>query len=224
MPEAVKKHAAYITAQEIADAIIPKAKETGTPWVTLSGGNPVMWDLSDLVKICHAAGLGVAVETQGSLYQPWVAACQMVVVSPKSPGMGEKFESEKLQRFMSELEAAWISRERKHRIPFGAFALKIVVFSNQDLEFAIEVSNLPYVKASKIKSDGLMFLSLGNIAPPKLDNDNNLVDQNSWATHVTDLLEAYRVGIEELCMDPRVVHFKFLPQLHVLAFGNEAER
>lgn len=224
IPAAVKKHATYMTAQEIADSIIPAAKETGTPWVTLSGGNPLMWDLTELVKLIIEAGLGVAVETQGTLYQDWVAMCQMIVISPKAPGMGEKFEPDKLNNFLTKLNANWVGRQRKHKIAPGAVALKVVIFSNQDLEFAVQLTELPFVKASPLIHQGLLFLSLGNITPPKLDEENNLKDQQNWATHVTDLLEAYRIGIEEICVDPRVSHFKFLPQLHVLAFGNEAER
>lgn len=223
IPSAVKLHASYLTAQEIADRIIPVAKATGTPWVTLSGGNPVMWDLSELVRLLHEAGLGIAVETQGTLYQPWLEACQMVVISPKTPGMGEKFEADKLSQFLGKLHQAWKLREAKHKIPFGAVALKMVVFSNQDLEFAVEVSELGFIKKSPLIHDGLLFLSLGNPTPPVLE-ENALVDQTKWADHVTDLLEAYRIGVEEMCMDPRIQHFKFLPQLHVLTFGNEAER
>ena len=60
IPAAVKENATYLTAQEIADRIIPPAKATGTPWVTLSGGNPCMWDLSELVRLLHEAELGMA--------------------------------------------------------------------------------------------------------------------------------------------------------------------
>lgn len=226
MPDAVNKHASYLSAQAIADAIIPQAQKTGTPWVTLSGGNPVMWDLSELVILLHKAGLGVAVETQGTLYRPWVAACQMVVVSPKSPGMGEKFEPEKLNKFMSKLQQDWELRRTKSKgsIAYGAFSLKVVVFSNQDLEFALELSELPFVKNSKIINQGLLFLSLGNPHPPVLDDDLNLKDQINKSEQIDGLLEAYNIGIEEICMDPRIKNFRFLPQLHVLAFGNEAGR
>ncbi|MEB3059382.1 4Fe-4S cluster-binding domain-containing protein, partial [Parvimonas sp. D9] len=67
IPTAVKANADYLTAEEIAARIIPEAKRTNTPWVTLSGGNPCMWDLTRLIGLLHGAELGVAVETQGTL-------------------------------------------------------------------------------------------------------------------------------------------------------------
>ncbi|MEB3029703.1 hypothetical protein VJI72_07900, partial [Parvimonas micra] len=104
IPTAVKANADYLTAEEIAARIIPEAKRTNTPWVTLSGGNPCMWDLTRLIGLLHGAELGVAVETQGTLSPAWLQLCQMVVVSPKSPGMGEKFEPEKLKKFLDNFE------------------------------------------------------------------------------------------------------------------------
>src|SRR6201989_902656 len=52
-PRAVKANAEYLTAEEIHDHLVSKAKETGTTWVTLSGGNPCMWDLSRLVGLLN---------------------------------------------------------------------------------------------------------------------------------------------------------------------------
>lgn len=102
--------------------------------------------------------------------------------------------------------------------------MKIVIFSNQDIEFAIEVGNMAF-EQSGLMHPGLLFLSLGNSWPPILNGGNRLEDTRTvFHEHVTDLMTDYKILIEEICQDPRVVHFKFLPQLHVLAFGNEAER
>jgi 7-carboxy-7-deazaguanine synthase len=224
IPAAVKKNAQYLTAQEIADRIIPSAKATGTGWVTLSGGNPAMWDLSELIKLLHAAELGVAVETQATIYQPWIAACQMVVISPKTPGMGERFEPKKFTAFLQKLQEDWKFREVKYGIPPGALALKIVIFSNQDLEYAIEIGNLAF-QVSNLMHPGLLFLSLGNSKPPELDDENILVaNKVAWKDHVAELLADYRILVEEMCQDPRISHFRFLPQIHVLVWGNEAEK
>lgn len=224
IPAAVKKNAEYLTAADIAERIIAPAKASGTPWVTLSGGNPCMWDLSELVRLLHAAELGVAVETQGTLYQSWVASCQMVVVSPKSPGMGEKFEPKKFTAFLQKLQEDWKFREVKHRIPPGAVALKLVMFSVQDLEFAIQVGNMAF-ESSRLMHPGMLFLSLGNNNPPVL-NEENVLETNliGKADHLVDLMSDYRILAEEMCQDPRMIHFKFLPQLHVLCWGNESEK
>src|SRR5262245_52796925 len=39
--------------------------------VTLSGGNPAIQPLGDLIDLGHAHGYSFAIETQGSVAQPW---------------------------------------------------------------------------------------------------------------------------------------------------------
>lgn len=220
IPEAVKANADYLTAEEIADRIIPEAKRTNTPWVTLSGGNPCMWDLTRLIMLLHGAELGVAVETQGTLSPAWLQMCQMVVVSPKGPGMGEKFEPQKLKTFLK----AFQSRHIEGR-PAPAVALKVVLFAQQDIEFMLEVIEFVAQETPGIIHPGLLFASVGNPYPPTLDAEQHLQDpMMSGREHKLDLLKAFRALCEDICSDPRITHVKVLPQLHVLAWGNEAGR
>jgi 7-carboxy-7-deazaguanine synthase len=219
LPAAVKRNARYLTAEEIAEPIISAAKKTGTPWVTLSGGNPLMWDLSRLIQLLKGAELAIAVETQGTLYQPWLKQCNMVVLSPKTPGMGEKFEPEKFLNILEKLDET-IKAKRG-----VATALKMVIFSQQDIDFALEVYGLANTMFPGVIHPGAFFFSLGNAYPPKLDKDNQLVDAiSNGDVHKLQLLAAYKSLTEDLLVDPRITHFCFLPQLHVLMYGNEAER
>lgn len=225
LPEAVKVNASYLTAAEIAEAIIPAAKASGTPWVTLSGGNPCMWDLTELIHLLQTAGLAIALETQGTLAPEWLWRCQMIVISPKSPGMGEKFEEDKFTKFLHKTMAS------PKGAPKPATAIKIVIFSVQDIEFALHVEQVARLKVAGCITPGLTFLSLGNEAPPKLNGEQGLttsVDANgealSQSDHVIQLLDSYRILVEEVCNDARIHHWRFLPQLHVLLYGNEAER
>ena len=215
IPAAVKANASYLTAEEIADRIIPGAKASGTPWVTLSGGNPCMWDLSRLIHLLHGAGLGVAVETQGTLAPDWLRLCQMVVISPKSPGMGEKFEPEKLVKFLQ------ATLPKKPHLPKPAVALKVVVFSQQDIDFAIDVTEVA-ARVPDAVTPGMLFLSLGNHAPPLLEG-TELVTETPPDFRL-QLLQQYRILAEEVAEDPRITHFRILPQLHVLAWANESEK
>lgn len=221
MPAAVKANADYLTAEEIADRIIPAAKRTGTPWVTLSGGNPCMWDLTRLISILHGAELGVAVETQGTLSPEWLQLCQMVVVSPKSPGMGEKFEKDKFVTFLKNF-----TRRHKEGRAQPAVALKVVLFSEQDAEFMLEVIDIASQEAYNIIHPGLLFASIGNDHPPRLNSETNLLEDSMSNSdiHRLELLRSYRRMAEYIAVDPRVTHVKILPQLHVLAWGNESER
>lgn len=207
IPSAVKANSRYLTSQQIADELIPKAQATGTKWVVFSGGNPCMWDLTELVHLLHQAGLNVSVETQGTLAPEWLRQTDLIVVSPKAPGMGEKFEPDKLAAFVSVVWGCYVP-----------IALKVVVFSAQDIEWALHMQSIAKVPA------GMLYMSLGNDRPPPLNPDNTLDTTQNHADHVMHLLSCYRMTIEELLTDPRITDWKFLPQLHVLVWGNEAEK
>src|SRR5262249_11749352 len=53
--------------------------------ITLSGGNPALQPLGPFVKLARARGHTFAMETQGSLDQPWFAELDWLVLSPKPP-------------------------------------------------------------------------------------------------------------------------------------------
>lgn len=219
IPTAIKKHAQRLTEEEIVAQLLKLQGDSGTHWVTFSGGNPLMWDLDKLMTLCSENGLAVAVETQGTLYKPWLSRAQIVVISPKSPGMGEKFEPEKLVKILGLLRA--------HNVQT---AIKVVIFSALDIEFALFVEEVTSEQANGIQliHPGLMFLSLGNPYPPVLNEELDLVDPpelEDMREHNVDLrgalLTDYRILAEEICQDGRVIHWRFLPQLHVLAWANE---
>jgi 7-carboxy-7-deazaguanine synthase len=221
LPEAVKANSRYLTADEIADEIIALAKPSATPYLTISGGNPCMWDLSRLCSLLNGAGINIAVETQGTIWQPWLNQCQMVVISPKGRGMGEKFEREKFLNVVRRV------RDGKK----AAVAIKIVVFAQQDIEFALEIQDLVIEEAPGAVHPGLMFISLGNPWPPVLGEDLKLHDNfptdeeyGMPFDHRRELLREYRILMEDIVADPRILFWKFLPQLHVLTYSNESER
>jgi 7-carboxy-7-deazaguanine synthase len=211
IPAAVKTHARRITAAEIVAELLPVMQKTGTRWVTLSGGNPALWDFSQLIVDLHAAGMLVAVETQGTLAPTWLGHADMVVVSPKSPGMGERFELLKFQNFLLQLRGLTM------------VALKVVVFSQQDIDFALEMGEIA-TQHMEIVPYGMRYMSLGNPYPPKLEEDYTPRENVSRPILIDTLLREYRQLIDEMTHDRRVTDWKFLPQLHVLAFGNEVGR
>lgn len=213
IPEAVKKHASYITQDEIADMLLGKMEANGTQWVTLSGGNPLMWDLQHLVDRLHQAGKLVAVETQGTLWQDWLYDVDCLVLSPKSPGMGEKFEPAKFLNILSNMNQIGNPR-------YVPVALKVVVFSMQDIEFALDVAGIAEDELLGF-TDGLKYFSLGNPFPPELDAALDL-QMEDGPSLLDSLMHNYRLLIEDMTGDPRITDWRFLPQLHVLAYGNEA--
>lgn len=89
--------------------------------VTLTGGNPALYDLSELIQKGHKRGLTFALETQGSVEKPWFADLDHLIVSPKGPSSG--------------METDWdiVGECLKYTV---RSALKFVVFDDDDYRFA----------------------------------------------------------------------------------------
>jgi 7-carboxy-7-deazaguanine synthase len=124
-PAQVRAEARRLDADDIVGELA--GLPTGPNLVVLSGGNPALHDLGDLVAALHAAGQEVAVETQGSRWRSWLADVECLVVSPKGPssGMDTAAARTALERFLVS------ARET------GAPAvLKVVIFNEADLAYA----------------------------------------------------------------------------------------
>lgn len=128
LPKEVKRRAEYLAPEEIVERICALAPEGHKPcWVTLSGGDPLLWDMYPVVLDLKVRGFKVAVETQAHLWKDWLEACDLVTASPKPPssGMSHKFRIEVLQKYEVRLEDRW--------------NLKIVCFTQEDLAWAAKV-------------------------------------------------------------------------------------
>lgn len=121
LPEQVRELSTQMTPEQICDRL--RELDPAVPWVTLSGGNPVMHDLTALVGQLRADGRKVAVETQGTVFREWLRACEVVTVSPKPPSSGMSTNFQQLDRFLELPQAN----------------LKIVVFDEADFAYAREI-------------------------------------------------------------------------------------
>jgi len=105
-------------------SIIEQVQRLAPPpiWVTLSGGNPAIYDLTELVSSLRALGYRVACETQGSVVREWFRELNMLVLSPKPPSAGKVTSAE----------------EVAHALSFApeSVVLKIVVFDRCDYLYA----------------------------------------------------------------------------------------
>lgn len=130
LPKLVRENSEKLRSNDIIARI--KALATGPEWVTLSGGNPALLELGELVQRLRHYGYRSAVETQGSKWKDWLADVDCLTVSPKPPssGMATKQEAE-LDDFMCSMSLARIERRRD--------ALKIVVFDEEDYQWARKV-------------------------------------------------------------------------------------
>jgi 7-carboxy-7-deazaguanine synthase len=184
--------------QMTAEEIWARLKELGGKrfsHVTISGGNPaLLTSLDELISLLHNKNIQVALETQGSRWQPWFVKIDQLTLSPKPPSSGMKTDFEVLDKILNNLREA--GRE-KH------VSLKIVVFDDKDFEFAKSV----HLRYSEIP----FYLQVGN---HDLDNGNRqeLADK---------LLQKYEWLINKVIQSEQLQQVKVLPQLHTLVWGNK---
>jgi 7-carboxy-7-deazaguanine synthase len=96
------------------------------PMLVITGGNPVLWDLGELIDLLLYDV--IAVETQGSMWRPWLDKVQSLVVSPKPPSSG-----------MAERHAADLDNFMAHAGHHPGLALKVVCFDDADVAWAADV-------------------------------------------------------------------------------------
>jgi 7-carboxy-7-deazaguanine synthase len=190
-PAQVRAAAEHLDARQIVRRVADLGGRA--EWVVISGGNPALHELGGLVDELHAEGLRVAVETQGSVWKDWLSRVDRLTVSPKPPssGMAGEVHEARFNDFM---------RNAGTRGSWASVALKIVCFDEEDLAWA---------KGVGCRWPGPEFhLSAGTPVPPP-----------------ADLAEAVGESFRRLCElvagDPELAHARVLPQLHVIAWGEE---
>lgn len=154
LPEEIKKNAVRMTAQEIREAL-EKLETEGrrSKWVTLSGGDPLMWNLEPLV-IKLAPYWSTAIETQGDFAPDWLRRVQLITVSPKPPSAGEP-----------EKTNYEVLKQLADFIGFTDVVFKVVVFDDEDLAFALDIRRrFPNIR---------MYLSAGT--QQNIIGDNHLI-------------------------------------------------
>ena len=182
------------------EAVMARVEEIsgGRPLlVTLSGGNPALQPFGPLIDLGRAKGYGFALETQGSAAQDWFARLDWLVLSPKPPSAG--------------METDWAALARCVQAagPATRACLKIVVFDEADYAYARA--------ASARHPDLPVTLQVGNPRPP-IPGDSAL--DPGLEPDLADLLARFRWLAERAAGD-RWFEARVLPQLHVLAWGNE---
>ena len=163
--------------------------------VSLSGGNPALQPLASFIALGRRNGHTFALETQGSLAQPWFAELDWMVLSPKPPSSGIATDWD---AFEACLQAA---SGRPHSV------LKIVIFDDADYTYARTVAaRYPALP---------VYLQIGNPAP--LTRTGGTVSDEA---DINDLLRRFRWLVGKVTSDHWFAA-TVLPQLHVLTWGNK---
>ena len=194
--------------------------------VTLSGGNPAIQPLGDLLDLGHAHGYTFAIETQGSVAQPWFARLDHLTLSPKPPSSKQVTRWDRLDRCIAyarvtsneHSERHVAARQDAHHVGTGQaqadrdkplalrapvqICLKVVVFDEADFVFARQVAaRYPDIP---------MYLQAGNHTPPHLAQEldmQGILQRVDWLIQRVIAEKWYRARV--------------LPQLHVLLWGNK---
>lgn len=160
--------------------------------ITLSGGNPALQPLGELLELGHARGYTFALETQASQAPAWLGELDHLVLSPKPPSSKMEFSEPQLARC---LEVARAGSHQPH------ISIKVVVFDEADFQFARRVYDS--------HSDVPFYLSIGNasvMSGAQADN-SALTRQLEW--------------LLERCAQENWFDVTLTPQLHVLLWGNK---
>jgi 7-carboxy-7-deazaguanine synthase len=165
--------------------------------VTLSGGNPAIQPLEELLALGHECGYTFALETQGSVAQPWFAQLDYLTLSPKPPSSKQITRWERLDRCIALAQRASEQQSRQVQI-----CLKIVVFDEQDFAYAREVA--------RRYPDIQIYLQTGNHTPP----------QSGESLDTPGILQRMDWLIQRV-IEEHWYSAKVLPQLHVLLWGNK---
>lgn len=162
--------------------------------VTISGGNPALLaHLNELVEFLHKKNIKIALETQGSKWQPWFTDIDDLTLSPKPPSSGMKTNVEILDQIIDNL-----SQDQK-----GTFSLKVVIFDQADLNYAIDLhQRYPDVE---------FFLQVGNDDLKTMDNEKLL----------GHMLRQYEQLIDQVIESNLLKDVRVLPQLHTYLWGNK---
>ncbi|MTW85219.1 7-carboxy-7-deazaguanine synthase QueE [Virgibacillus dakarensis] len=162
--------------------------------VTISGGNPALLSgLGAFVDLLQANQIKIALETQGSKWQPWFVNIDELTLSPKPP-------SSKMKTNFAILDNMIASLKEKQK---GSCSLKIVIFDLTDLEYAKRV-HLRY-------PDVPLFLQVGNDQTENVDDDKLL--------HY--LLNRYDWLVQKVMESKALENVRVLPQLHTYLWGNK---
>ena len=177
-------------------------------WVVLTGGNPALRDLSYLIELLHVRSYKVMLETQGSTFREWFASVDDLCFSPKPPSSGMEWDFNLFQQILS--------RTIMLNPPARPY-LKVPVFTDEDLEFALKVH--------QTYPDLEMFVSVGNDDPalPTVSNPNpKLIPGDNPRNTREVVLGNFKEVLEKILNSyPGLQDCRIFPQQHTLLWGNQ---
>lgn len=170
-------------------------------WVTISGGNPALHDLTYLVRALKDARYRVAVETQGSVVKDWMSFVDCLTLSPKPPSSGMLTQSTVLRECIKQGTHWGFPGEPPRSV------VKVVVFDEEDYQYAKAIYRL----TRDVDSDVPFYLQVGT----ELKLKDNLGYSGA------QILGDYEMLVAKVIADPELSDVAVLPQIHTLLWGQK---
>lgn len=189
------KNAKSYTPEELSSELITKCKESGTSNVVLTGGNPCLYNFTEVIRNLHTAGINVDVETQGDLYPEWLSFVDTIVISPKAPSSHQPDVYDKVEQFIESMLS----------VRDNICTIKIPVFNEEDIAFAKKYAQLTEVYSSRCK----LYINVGN---------DDVKEEGDISPRI---LTKYRELIDRIMNDKDFNHVYIMPQIHTLVWGNK---
>lgn len=184
--------------KELSSKLITLCQDTDTSRVILTGGNPCLYDFSEVINILHYNNIFVDVETQGSKLPEWLTKIDQLVISPKAPSSKQVDVFDNVRQFVN-----------REDLPLNYnVAIKIPIFNDEDFMFAQKYYNLINRLILESTINAKMYLSVGN------------TDTNEVGDISKRVLTDYNKLIEKVC-NSDMANVYVLPQVHTLIWGNK---
>ena len=184
-------------SRELYSELLKRCVETNTANVVFTGGNPCLYDLGEVIGLLRDEGIGIDIETQGSILPEWLKGVDNLVISPKAPSSGQKDVYETLLKWFTENDIT---------IPRVTF--KIPIFNDEDFEFATKYYDLMEKLAWEARTRVKVYLSVGN---------DNTEEQGDISKRI--LMNYERLIDKTMASDMKKVYV--MPQVHTLVWGNK---
>ncbi len=164
--------------------------------VSITGGNPAIHNLTELMHLLRRERYIVNVETQGTIFRDWLQYADIVTISPKPPSAGVTADLKRLARVVDFLGMP----DRVSARPVVVLKIAVDPDSPHDYQFARRVMQLHsptwpkrYITCLTKSTDSLY-----------------------------DVVERYRKLVSRINQDPEFWDVAILPQLHVLIWGHRS--
>lgn len=184
------------TPKDLAERLMNLCKVSFTSNIVLTGGNPCLYDFTEVIEILQDAGISIDVETQGSILPDWLLKVNNLIISPKAPSSK--------QPEVYDIILNWF---RKKIAIEAKVAIKIPIFDDIDFSFAHQYYNMITELAWDTNIDVKLYLSVGN----------------TNTTESGDISKRILLDYEKLInmvMNSNMEKVYILPQIHTLVWGN----